>query len=141
MQHVTIITLLASGLWLTPAHAQSIGPDRLQTVRVTGVLVSSEARPRGAFRTVSILVHDKPWLLQISDAQALSDGSEVVPDTRGEALPQDIRFTGPDALMRRLQKDHQLGRPLTIEGQLDAKERWFRVTAVEEDRDVLLPQQ
>jgi hypothetical protein len=43
--------------------------------------------------------------------------------------------------MRRMQKDTQMGRPLTLEGQLDAKERWFRVTAVEETHDTLLPKQ
>jgi hypothetical protein len=106
------------------------------------MIVPYEAQPRDAFRTVSILVNDKPWLFRISDAEALTDSHDVMPDTmKDESLLKDIRFTGPDALMRRLQKDNQMGRALTLEGQLDAKERWFRVTAIEETRDTLLPRQ
>jgi len=105
-------------------------------------MVPHEAQPRDAFRTVSIVVNDKPWLFRINDAETLTGGQEVVPDTmKDEFLLKDIRFTGPDALMRRLQKANQMGRPLTLEGQLDAKERWFRVTAIEENRDALLPSQ
>jgi hypothetical protein len=140
MKSLTIITLLISGLWINTVNAQSLAPERLQTIRVTGVIVSYETQPRDVFRTVSIFVNDKPWLFRISDAEALTDSHNVVPDTmKDESLLKDIRFTGPDALMRRLQKDNQMGRPLTLEGQLDAKERWFRVTAIEETRDTLLP--
>jgi hypothetical protein len=134
-----VIALLVSGLWMNTVNAQSSGPDRLQTLRVTGMLVPYKTDIHDAFRTVSVVVNDKPWLFRISDAETLADGSDVVPVTKDDSLLKDIRFTGPDALMRRLQKANQLGRALTLEGQLDAKERWFRVTAVEEDRDTLLP--
>jgi hypothetical protein len=140
MKQVTIIALLAASFWLNIVNAQSPAPERFQFIRVTGMIVPYEAQPHGAFRTVSILVNDKPWLFRISDAEALTDGSEGVPDSvKDESLLKDIRFTGPDTLMRRLQKANQIGRFLTLEGQLDAKERWFRVTAVEETRDTLLP--
>ena len=142
MKSLTIITILISGLWLPTANADSPVSEQLQLIRVTGVIIPYEAQPRGALRTVSILVNDKPWLFQISDAKALTDSPDVVPDTvKDEALLKDIRFTGSDALLRRLQKDNQVGRPLTVEGLLDAKERWFRVTAIEETRDALLPKQ
>ena len=142
MKPITIIALLVSGLWLQTANAQFPAPERLQIIRVTGVIVPYETQPRDTFRTVSILVNDKPWLFRISEAKALADSPDVVPDTiKDESLLKDIRFTGPDALMRRLQKDNQLGRSLTLEGLLDAKERWFRVTAIEETRDTLLPKQ
>jgi hypothetical protein len=141
MKPLAIITLLASGLWVHTASAQSLGPERLQLIRVTGMIVPYETQPRGAMRTVSIVLNDKPWLFQISDATAIADSGDVVPDTTDGSMLKDVRFTGPDALMRRLQKDTQPGRPLTLEGQLDAKERWFRVTAVEETRDTLLPKQ
>jgi hypothetical protein len=143
MKHFPIIiTLLISGLWIHTVNAESPSPERLQILRVTGMIVPYEAQPRGAFRTVSILVNDKPWLFRISDAETLTDSGEVVPDTMKDgSLLKDIRFTGPDALMRRLQKANQMGRSLTLEGQLDAKERWFRVTAIEETRDTLLPKQ
>jgi hypothetical protein len=139
MKQFTIIALLASSLWMHTANAQSPATERLQIVRVTGILVPYEAQSRDTFRTVSILVNDKPWLFRIGRAEGLTDGSDIMPDTTDEALLKDLRFTGPDALMRRLQKDNQLGRPLTLEGQLDAKERWFRVTAIEEAQDMLLP--
>jgi hypothetical protein len=142
MKRFTIIALLVTGLWVYKVNAQAPAPERLQTLRVTGMMVPHEAQPRDAFRTVSIVVNDKPWLFRINDAETLTGGQEVVPDTmKDEFLLKDIRFTGPDALMRRLQKANQMGRPLTLEGQLDAKERWFRVTAIEENRDALLPSQ
>ena len=141
MKRITTIALLISSLWLNTVHAQSSGPDRLQILRVTGMLVPYKTDLHDAFRTVSVVVNDKPWLFRISDAEALADGSDVVPVTTDDSLLKDIRFTGPEALLRRLQKVNQLGRSLTLEGQLDAKERWFRVTAVEEDRDTLLPRQ
>ena len=142
MKPITIIALLVSGLWLQTANAQFPAPERLQIIRVTGVIVPYETQPRDTFRTVSILVNDKPWLFRVSEAVTLTDSPDVVPDTiKDESLLKDIRFTGPDALMRRLQKDNQLGRSLTLEGLLDAKERWFRVTAIEETRSTLLPKQ
>lgn len=142
MKQLTIIALLAAGLWINVANAESPSSERFQFIRVTGMLVPHETQPRDAFRTVSILVNDKPWLFRISDVEALTDGPDVVPDTiKDESLLKDIRFTGPDALIRRLQKAHQLGRFLMLEGLLDAQERWFRVTAIEETRDTLLPNQ
>jgi hypothetical protein len=142
MKQLSIIAFLASGLWMSPLNAQSPAPERLQILRVTGVIIPYEAHPTGTFRTVSILVNDKPWLFRISDAETLTNSGDVVPDTmKDKSLLKDIRFTGPDALMRRLQKANQMGRPLTLEGQLDAKERWFRVTAIEETQDTLLQSQ
>lgn len=142
MKQFALIALLVVSLWMTAAYAESPSSERLQFIRVTGMLVPHEIQPRNAFRTVSILVNDKPWLFRISNAEALTDGTDVVPDTMpDESLLKDIRFTGPDALMRRLQKAHQLGRFLMLEGLLDAQERWFRVTAIEETRDTLLPGQ
>jgi hypothetical protein len=144
MKHIITIALFISGLWMHTANAESPASERLQLLRVTGMIVPYEAQPRDTFRTFSILVNDKPWLFRISDAEAITDSHDVVPDTmKDESLLKDIRFTGPDALMRRLQKANQMGRPLTFEGQLDAKERWFRVTAIEETetRDTLLPKQ
>ena len=115
MKHLPIIiTLLISGLWIHTVNAESPAPERLQTLRVTGMIVPYETQPRDTFRTVSILVNDKPWLFRISDAETLTDSGEVVPDTmKDESLLKDIRFTGPDALMRRLQKANQMGRSLT----------------------------
>lgn len=142
MKHIIPIALLLSGLWIHPATAESPAAERLQLLRLTGFIVPYEAHPRDTFRTFSILVNDKPWLFRISDAKALTDSSEVVPDTiKDESLLKDIRFTGPDALMRRLQKANQTGRALTLEGLLDPTERWFRVTVIEETRDTLLPKQ
>ena len=142
MKPITIIALLACSLWIHTVNAESPAPERLQLLRVTGMIVPYETQPRDTFRTVSILVNDKPWLFRISEAEALTDSPDVVPDTmKDESLLKDIRFTGPDALMRRLQKANQMGRLLTFEGLLDAKERWFRVTAIEETRGTLLPRQ
>ena len=67
MKYFTIITLLISGLWIHTANAESPAPERLQTLRVTGMIVPYETQPRDTFRTVSIFVNDKPWLFRISE--------------------------------------------------------------------------
>jgi hypothetical protein len=141
MKHITAITLLVSGLWINPVNAQSHAPDRLQLLRLTGMLTPYEANPQDphdASRTVSIIVNDKPWLFRISEAEGLAHSVDAVPVTKEASRLKDVHFTGPDALMRRLQKANQPGRILTFEGLYDAKERWFRVTAVEETQDTLL---
>jgi len=84
MKQVTIIALFASSLWMNTVSAESPSPERLQTLRVTGMIVPYEAHLRDAFRTVSIFVNDKPWLFRVGSAEGLTDGSDVMPDTADE---------------------------------------------------------
>jgi hypothetical protein len=144
MKHITAITLLVSGLWINPVNAQSHAPDRLRLLRLTGMLVPYETQAQDAAttsRTVPISVSNNQWLFRISEAEGLAKSVEVVPATKDAPLLKDVRFTGPEALMRRLQKADQPGRVLTFEGLFDAKDRTFRITAVDEEQDTLLPSQ
>jgi hypothetical protein len=79
----------------------------------------------------TIFVHDKPWFFRVGKVEGLT------PEERGTAvndgaLIEQMRFFGPDTLMRRMQKADVSSKPLIIEGHLNAKERRFQVTAVEE---------
>jgi hypothetical protein len=47
---------------------------------------------------------------------------------------EQVRFQGPDAVIRRLQKANLIGKLVVIEGQLDAKGRRFFISSVEETK-------
>jgi len=136
MKHITIIAVLVAGLWITPVNAQSPAPEHSSKLRVTGMLLPLEEQQRDDVVTATIFVHDKPWLFRVGKVEGLT-GPEREQAVKEGALLEQMRFYGPDALLRRLQKAHLLGKLLTIEGQLDAKERRFLVTAVEETKDAV----
>jgi len=70
--------------------------------------------------TATIFVQDKPWLFRVGKVEGLTS-TEREQAVKEGALLEQVRFYGPDALMRRLQKANLIGKLLTIEGQLDAK--------------------
>jgi len=110
------------------ATAQSVYPDRPMQLRVTGTLLSAEEQKREDIVTVPVFVQDKAWTLRLGKVEDLN------PSGRGDPIKEDVlmrqvRFYGPDELLTRLQS----GKVLTIEGQLDPKERRFRVTRVREE--------
>jgi hypothetical protein len=55
MKNLTIIALLACSLWMNTVNAESPSSERLQILRVTGIIVPYKTHPRDTFRTVSIL--------------------------------------------------------------------------------------
>lgn len=136
MKQLTVIALLVSGLWLNTVNAEPPAPGGPATLRVTGMLLPHEEQQRDDLVTATIFVHDKPWLFRVGKAEGLTSEERTRAVKEG-ALLKEVHFYGPDALMRRLQKAHLLGKMLTIEGQLDAKERRFQVTAVEETQDAV----
>ena len=104
--------------------------ERLLHLRVTGMLVPLEAAQREDLFTVPIVVQDKPLLLRVGQVEELttSERAQVL-----EALVlRQVRFSGPAALLARLQRPEQRGRVLTIEGMLEPTARLFLVTAVKE---------
>ena len=131
MKHLTLVMLLVLAGWLNTAHAQSGAPQRAEHLRVTGTLLPNEDQQRDDVVTVTIFVQDQPRLFRVGKVEGLNsaEGEQAVAE---RALLQEVRFDGPEAVMRRLEKTDQTGKPLTIEGQLDATARRFHVTAVEE---------
>ena len=136
MKQFTIITLLVSALWIHTANAQSPAPGGQATLRVTGMLLPHEEQQRDDLVTATIFVQDKPWLFRVGKAEGLSSAEREQAVKDGVLLEQ-VRFYGPDAVMRRLQKANLIGKLLVIEGQLDAKGRRFLVSAVEEAKDTV----
>ncbi len=135
MKQITIIALLVSVFWSNAVNAQSVYPEHPAKLRVTGMLLPLEEQKRDDLVTATIFVQDKPWLFRVGKVEGLTS-TEREQAVKEGALLEQVRFYGPDALMRRLQKANLIGKLLTIEGQLDAKERRFLVTAVEEVKDV-----
>jgi len=123
---IAVMTLLM-GLWSEAATAQSVYPDRSMQLRVTGTLLPVEEQKREDIVAVPVFVQDKTWTLRLGKVEDLN------PSGRGDPIKEDVlmrqvRFYGPDDLLARLQS----GKVLTIEGQLDPKERRFRVTGVQD---------
>ena len=139
MKHIIAITLLVSLYWASAASAQPAILDRPMKLRVTGTLLPIGEQSREDLVTVNILVQDTPWLLRIGKVE------ELTPTEREQAvkwgvLLRQVRFYGPDALIGPLQKPETAGKVLTIEGQLDTRDRQFLVTAVKGATGPKLPE-
>ena len=131
MKQRTAIALLALAFWASVASAQSPYPDRPVEMRVTGMLLPITEQGREDLVTVNIFVQDKPWLFRVGKVEELTATEREQAVQQGVLLRQ-VRFYGPDALIGRLQDPKIVGKVLTIEGRLDAKQRRFLVTAVQE---------
>ena len=130
MKHFTYIALLITLFWATLASAQSIDSAQPMKVRVTGTMLPFEEQRRDDLVTATIFVQDKPWFFRVGKAEGLTSAERERAVTEGALLAQ-VRFQGPDAVMRRLQKANLIGKLLVIEGQLDAKGRRFLISSVE----------
>lgn len=119
-------------LWFTIAHADDpVYPDHPKDIRLTGALLAPSAKEEEDIVTVNIFLGDTPRLLRVGSVENLS------PDEKERAvdagiLMRQVRFYGPDELIHRLEQPDIVGKALTIEGRLDAKERRFLVKSVKE---------
>jgi hypothetical protein len=104
--------------------------ERLVSLRVTGTLVSPEAAQREDLFTVPIVVEDKPLLLRVGQVEELTTAERA--QVREAVMLRQVRFSGPSALLARLQQPERRGRVLTIEGMLEPTARLFMVTAIKE---------
>jgi hypothetical protein len=96
-------------------------------LRITGTLLPTATEKREDLILVDVFVQDKPWRLRIGRVEEMNASGRGDP-IKEDLLLRQVRFYGADDLLARL----QAGKVLTIEGQLDQKERRFRVTAVQE---------
>jgi hypothetical protein len=104
--------------------------ERLVSLRVTGTLVSPEAAQREDLFTVPIIVEDKPLLLRVGQVEELTTAERA--QVREAVTLRQVRFSGPAALLARLQQPERRGRVLIIEGILEPTARLFMVTAIKE---------
>jgi len=133
MKHLICIVLVITLFWATSTSAQSVNPNQSMKVRVTGAMLPFEEQQRDDLVTATIFVQDKPWFFRVGKAEG-STSEEREQAVKDGALLEQVRFQGPDAVMRRLQKANLIGKLLTIEGQLDAKGRRFLISSVEEGK-------
>ena len=133
MKHFTYTALLISMFWATLASAQSVDSAQPTKVRLTGTMLPFEEQQRDDLVTATIFVQDKPWFFRVGKAEGLTS-EEREQAVKDGALLEQVRFQGPDAVMRRLQKANLIGKLLIIEGQLDAKGRRFLISSVEETK-------
>ena len=131
MKHLTSTALVISMFWATLASAQSIDSAQPMKVRVTGTMLPFEEQQRDDLVTATIFIQDKPWFFRVGKAEGLTS-EERERAVKDGALLEQVRFQGPDAVMRRLQKANLIGKLLVIEGQLDTKGRRFLISSVEE---------
>ena len=125
--------------WASAASAQPATLDRPMKLRVTGTLLPIGEQSREDLVTVNILVQDTPWLLRIGKVEELTH-MEREQAVKWGVLLRQVRFYGPDALIGPLQKPEATGKVLTIEGQLDTRDRQFLVTAVKGATGPKLPE-
>ena len=131
MKRFTCTALLITMFWATLASAQSVNSTQPTKVRVTGTMLPFTEQQRDDLVTATIFVQDKPWFFRVGKVEGLTS-EERAQAVKDGALLEQVRFQGPDAVMRRLQKANLIGKLLVIEGQLDAKGRRFLISSVEE---------
>jgi hypothetical protein len=136
MRRRTLIALVLVVFGAGGVSAQS--RDRPVDLRVTGMLLSLEEAHRDDLLTVPIVVQGTPLLLRIGQVEELTTPARAQV-RKAEVLLRQVRFSGPAALMERLQQPALRGRALTIEGWLEPKARRFLVTAVTEAPGVTPP--
>jgi hypothetical protein len=122
---VTLLTVAVLSVGI--AFAQSVYPDRPMQLRITGTLLPIATEEREDLILINIFVQDKPWRLRIGRVEEMNASGRGDP-IKEDLLLRQVRFYGAEGVLAQLQS----GKVLTIEGQLDQKERRFRVTAVQE---------
>jgi len=133
MKHFTCTALVISMFWATLSSAQTGDSTQPMKVRITGTMLPFEEQQRDDLVTATIFIQDKPWFFRIGKAEGMSSEQREQAVKEG-ALLEQVRFQGPDAIMRRLQKANLIGKLLVIEGELDAKGRRFIISSVEETK-------
>jgi hypothetical protein len=123
---LSALLLVVGGAGLVRAQSG----ERLMHLRVTGTLVPPEAAQREDLFTVPIVVQETPLLLRVGQVEELTTSERA--QVREALVLRQVRFSGPAALLARLQQPERRGRVLTIEGMLEPTARLFLVTAVKE---------
>ncbi|MGE0824560.1 MAG: hypothetical protein AB7G75_04295 [Candidatus Binatia bacterium] len=123
---LSALLLVVCGAGLVSAQSR----DHLMELRVTGTLLPREEAHREDIFTVPIVVQDTPLLWRIGQVEELTSSERA--QVRDAVLLRQVRFSGPAALLQRLQQPELRGRVLTIEGLLEPQSRLFLVTAIKE---------
>jgi hypothetical protein len=123
-------------VWAGSAVAQTYTAEQRLDMRITGVLLALDTPKRDDVVTVDISVQNTPMLLRLGKVEELStrEKSQVA---KNDVLLRKVRFTGPEELMARLLKPETIGKMLTIEGWLNAQDRLFQVTMVNESSEAM----
>ncbi len=131
MLYQLVFILLVSLGHVSAVSAQPADLEQPRQMRITGTLLPLEEQQRDDLVTVSILIQDKPLLLRVGKVEELTR-TERVQAVKWGVLLRQVRFYGPDTHIGRLLTPDVIGKPLTIEGQLDTRKRQFLVTDVQE---------
>ncbi len=123
---LSALLLVVCGAGLVRAQAG----EQLLHLRVTGMLVPLEAAQREDLFTVPIVVQDTPLLLRVGQVEDLTTSERA--QVLDALVLRQVRFSGPAALLARLQQPERRGRVLTIEGMLELTARLFLVTDIKE---------
>ncbi len=126
LRTLSVLFLVVCGAGLVRAQSG----ERLVHLRVTGTLMPLEAAQREDLFTVPIVVQDTPLLLRVGQVEELTTSERA--QVREALVLRQVRFSGPPALLARLQQPERRGRVLTIEGMLEPTARLFLVTTVKE---------
>lgn len=116
--------------------AQTYTAEHHIDMRITGMLLMPDTPRSDDVVLVDISVQNKPLLLRIGKVEDLTP-REKAQAAKGDVLLRQVRFTGPDKIMENLLEPDTIGKPLRIEGWLNAHDRLFQVTAVSEAPDAM----
>jgi hypothetical protein len=127
----SVIALFVVAWCATVYSADPVYPDRPKNISITGALLPPGAEAREDLVTVNIYLKGNPRLLRVGKIEDLT-ADEKDRAVKDDILIRQVRFYGPDEIMKRLQLPDIVGRVITIEGRLDVKEKRFLVKSVRE---------
>jgi hypothetical protein len=132
MQQLLFSFLLLSFWWPHAFGADTVYPEHPKDIRLTGTLLAPTEQAHEDIVTINIFLGDAPRLLRIGKIEDLTQDEKDRAVKEG-ILMRQVRFYGPDEVMKRLQQPDIVGKALTIEGRLDVQERRFLVKSVTEN--------
>jgi hypothetical protein len=131
----TARTIMVLAVCTQPVPVLAQGGLRIEPpplVRFTGSFLPLEEKRPGALAMLTVSVEGTQWKFNVAKVEKLT-GKEVGSLRLLQSIfPPQLRFTGPDELLRPLQDPQVAGKPLVIEGRLYVGDRMLFVTAVKQ---------
>jgi hypothetical protein len=97
-------------------------------VRLTGTLVPVKEQQNGGLDTLKVWIKDQEWAFKLTDVKTLS-GTDYGAMLLNKLFPREVRFMGPEDVLRSIEEEAAAGKSLVVEGRLYIADRNFFVTA------------
>ena len=132
-RRATILVLAGLAIFgATRASAQLRPRVQPLIVRFVGVFHPFNEKEAGNLHTLTVSYKKHHWLFQVERVNVLG-GSDPGTMVLNRIFPPRLSFSGPPKLLEPLGSPENMGKRITLEGQLYLKDRRFSVASVKEE--------